>query len=92
MYGGKAVLISAYGPHGGHPYEDRYDFFSTLSDLYSRISSHGAKIVIGDLNARVVNVQPGEEHVVGPFLFGNQHSAPDPLSNRNLLVHFLPSA
>ena len=67
--GGKVVLISAYAPHGGHPYEDRNDFFSSLSDTYLRLSSHSQKNVIGDLNARVANVQPGKEHVVGPFLF-----------------------
>ena len=39
-----------------------------------RLSSHVAKIVIGDFNAKVGNVHPGEEHVVGQFLCRNQHS------------------
>ena len=67
--GGKAALISAYAPQGRHPYDDRNDFFLMVSDTYTCLSSHGPKIVIGDLNARVANVYPGEEHVVGPFLF-----------------------
>ena len=86
--GGKTVFISAYATHGGHPYEDCNDLFSYFSDTYLRLFSHVVKIVIGDLNARVANVHPSADHVVGPFLFVIKHFGPDTLSNRNMVVQF----
>ena len=86
IQGGKAVLFSAYAPHGGYSYEDRQTYFSDLSAAYSRVSSHGPKIIMGDLNDRLAYTQSGEADIIGEFTFGSEHNANDPLSNRNLLV------
>ena len=61
-------------------------FFSDLSAAYSRVSFHGPKIFMGDLNARIAYAQSGEAYIIGEFTFGSEHNANDPLSNRNLLV------
>ena len=80
--GGKVVLISAYAPHSGKPPQERASFFNDLTTLYSTTSANGAKVVLGDLNARLHQRYPGEDAIMGPHVFGNPAAVANPESNR----------
>ena len=86
--GGNITFISAYAPHGGDEAVERASFFDELQSFANRISAHGPKFICGDFNARLHHQVPGEESVVGPYVFGNPNATIDPQANRSLLVEF----
>ena len=84
--GGKAVVFNAYAPHGGRGHDERQQFYSQLADVYRSTSSHGIKLIAGDLNARLHKRLAGEEERVGEFVFGNPRQVLKEGSNRELLI------
>ena len=88
---GKLALISAYAPHSGRPYDERQNFFTQLDCAYQRTSVNGPRIVFGDLNARLHDCLPGEEDVIGDFVFRTGRAAVELSSNRELLVELCTS-
>ena len=72
--GGKLVITSAYSPHSGKPYTDRQAFYDELSAHIANQSFHGFQMVLGDFNARLHRAFPGEEEILGPYVFGNPQS------------------
>ena len=69
--GGKLVIVNGYAPHNGHPFDVRQQFYSELAEEYSRVSSYGLKMICGDLNARLLRQLPGEEDIMGDYVFGS---------------------
>ena len=86
--GGKMSIITAYAPHSGYDFADRQSFFHSLSEFVHKQSVHGPKLVFGDLNARLFRQLPGEEHLIGPYVFENRVAKISPCANRHLLVEF----
>lgn len=84
--GGKMALISAYAPHSGWPFDSRQDFFHQLADMYQRTSINVPKLILGDLNARILRRLPGEGTIIGGPMFGTPTAALRLASNRELLL------
>jgi len=84
--GGSMAILCAYAPPGTKPREQRQQFYSTLGDVASTVTTHGPKILAGDFNARLHEQQGGEEHIMGPGVFGKKGHAADEDSNRSLLI------
>ena len=61
--GGIFGIFSAYAPHNLYPLADRFQFYAELDHEYRTMSANVGKLVVGDLNARVGNQCPGEEHL-----------------------------
>jgi len=72
---GKVALFSAYAPPQtpNHPFEERQKFFNDLSTLFTSTSCNGPKLILGDLNARLHVILPGEENIIGPNIV--QHAS-----------------
>ena len=68
--GGITTFVSAYAPHDGHDFELRHDFFSLLFESTGTVGKHTSCTVLGDFNAQLGNVGKGEDHIIGPFVFG----------------------
>eukprot|EP00959_Pyramimonas_sp_CCMP1952_P145021 3036134-Pyramimonas_sp.AAC.1 len=79
--GGKIVICSAYAPHSGKPPEDRQHYFQELTQFIGSLSCHGPVFLCGDLNARLHFQRPGEEAIIGRYVFGNPHAQHNPESN-----------
>ena len=80
------ALISAYAPHSGYSFDQRQLFFEQLGDMIKNTSVNGMKLVAGDLNARLHRRFPGEEDIMGEFIFGNEGADMILGSNRELMV------
>jgi len=89
--GGKMVVFSAYAPHGRKPFEERQTFFTELHDAFNSTSSHGIKVIGGDLNARLHKRLAGEEAMLGEFVLGNPARVLEPGTNRELLMELCSS-
>ena len=88
VQGGKVPIVCAYAPQGGRDFVSRQSFFYELGSVVNKCSSHGPKIILGDLNARLHHQRTGEENIIGPYAFGNREAQEDPLANRSLLLEF----
>ena len=89
--GGKLALLSAYAPHSGRPFDERQRFFTQLDQAYQRTSVNGMRLVFGDLNARLHIRLPGEEDLIGDFVYETGRAATERNSNRELLVELCTS-
>ena len=67
--GGKMAIFSAYAPQSGRHYDERQEFFQNLASFVKSTSSHGPKIICGDFNARLYRRLPGEEEIMGQYIF-----------------------
>ena len=56
-----------------------------MADL-GRTSRNCCTIIMGDMNAKLGTVHPGEEDYIGPYVFQSDIGGKDPNSNRELLV------
>ena len=53
MAGGIFGLVTAYAPHNLYDLSDRFAFYVALDSLFRKLSANVAKIIVGDLNARL---------------------------------------
>ena len=90
--GGKVALISAYAPHAGRPFEERFGFFQQLCGFWRSISVNGPRICFGDFNSRLYCKLAGEEDHIGQFYFQNRMATLRPDLNRFLLLEFCACA
>ena len=65
-------VLSPYAPHTGYDFSDRQNFFHALAEFVISQSTHGPKLICGDFNARLFRQLPGEEDVIGPYVYENQ--------------------
>ena len=72
IQGGKMNVLTAYAPHTGYDFSDRQIFFFALAEFVNKQSAHGPKLICGDFNARLFTQLPGEEDVIGPYVYENQ--------------------
>ena len=91
VQGGKLALISAYAPHAGRPFEERFNFFQQLTSFWHSISVNGPKICMGDFNSRLYCRMAGEEEYIGIHFFTNRLRPFEPRMNRFLLLEFCAS-
>ena len=84
--GGVLTLINVYAWANTHDFDTRHDFFTDLVQIFAKGRSHGPTILLGDLNARLLQRYAGEEDVIGDFVYHNHISKWTPTSNRELLV------
>ena len=47
------VLFNVYAPQSGRPYCERQLFYAELAQFVERTSSHGPKVICGDMNSRL---------------------------------------
>ena len=71
-------MVNDYGARQRH--------FSEVANVYSSLSCHGLKIVVGDFNARLHKPLAGEDEILGPHCFGNPDFSQNLESNRELLL------
>ena len=57
-----------------------------MTEIFSATSSHGPKILLADWNARLYRRLPGEDDIIGPYIFDNPDAIIAGDSNRNLLL------
>ena len=70
--GGILGLVIAYAPHNLHDLADRFQFNVDLDTHFWKLTANVAKVVVGDINARLGDRLPGEDLIIGPHTFGNQ--------------------
>ena len=80
------VLINVYAPHGGYDEEHRRGFYEALAEFWLTVRPHGPTIALGDFNARLFRRCPGEENVLGPFMFKKDDAQIVAGKNRELLL------
>ena len=88
---GKPGICGVYAPHNGHPYSLRQRFFSELTEFARTFSTHGAKVILGDLNARLYRQVSGEGRFVGPYVFSNASANIPSDANRHLMLELCSS-
>ena len=86
--GGILTLITVYIPHDGHSLDERQAAFADLSKATGTRTSHTSTLILGDFNAQLGDTEPGEEEVVGPFVFKKQLRTKNIITNRELLLEF----
>ena len=86
--GGKTAVFTAYAPQSGRQFSERLSFYQELAQFVSQSSCHGPKLVLGDFNARLCQREPGEEAIIGEYVFGNAPAPPNQNANRHLLLEF----
>ena len=84
--GGQVAIISAYAPHSGHSFDSRQLFFEQLGTMIDKTSANGMKVVMGDMNARLLSQLPGEEDCIGEHVLGTGRLRAELGSNRDLLL------
>ena len=86
--GGKIAIMTVYAPQSGRSFDERFTFFNTLFEFWKSLSSHGPKLIYGDLNSRLYEQYAGEDEIFGPYFFKNsvKHITSD--MNRFLLMEF----
>ena len=84
--GGMLNFVSAYAPQSALPFEQRFNFFSDLAKAVPPATTHSSTLVMGDFNARLGGVGPGEENIIGPFAFEGLTRTGDTATNRDLLM------
>ena len=88
VVGGSVSILSVYAPHNMKDLAERFSFYETLDICYDKISVNGAKLIVGDFNARLGMQRPGEEAVLGPYSFGREARHAVEVPNRDLLLEF----
>ena len=83
--------MTAYAPHNLHDLADRFRFYVDLDTHFRKLSANVAKMVVGDMNARLGDRLPGEDLIIGPHTFGNQAARRVEVPNRDLLMEFCES-
>ena len=86
------VIVCAYAPHSGYPFDVRQEFFQQLNEFLQRQSCHGPKIVCGDFNARLYWQQDGDSAFLGPYLFSNELAVIPETANKYLLLELCASS
>ena len=89
--GGIIGIICAYAPHNLKPLPDRFGFFSQLDGAYRSLSGNLGNVIFGDLNARLGNQLPGEDHIIGAHTFGRRAVHEVEVPNRDLLMELCES-
>ena len=84
--GGLLHVIAAYAPHSDYRYEVRKDFFDQLLSAWGTVGSHTCTMALGDFNAKLFDQMPGDEDVIGRFLFRSPVRQDLPQTNRELLL------
>ena len=86
--GGKLAVISAYAPHAGRPFDERFNFFQDVTTYWQSISVNGQKMCFGDFNSRLYCKYAGEEDIIGSHYVKNQEKHMVASMNRFLLIEF----
>ena len=79
-------MLCAYAPHSGHPFQERQAFFHNFAPFYTKLSSHGPKLLFSDMNARILKNMDSEEDLVGSKLRRNDGATIRDDSNCHLLI------
>jgi hypothetical protein len=89
--GGIIGIICAYAPRNLKLLPDRFGFFSQLDGAYRSLSGNFGNVIFGDLNARLGNQLPGEDHIIGAHTFGRRAVHEVEVPNRDLLMELCES-
>jgi len=74
--GAPSHLISTYAPHQGTTVDHlRAPYWNKLTNVISNIPKTHFTSIFRDLNVRLEAILSGEEHIIGPKLFGKGMSA-----------------
>ncbi len=84
--GGMLNVVSAYAPHSGYPCEIRKAFFDNFGTAWPRPTAHTDTVAFGDFNAKLFGQLPGDEDVIGRFVFKSPLRADLATTNRELLL------
>ena len=84
--GGTLKVLSCYAPHSKKPYDVRKKFYNDLLSNWKVSTSHTSTMVLGDFNAKLFHRLPGEEDILGSFVFASPFSVDLASSNRELLL------
>jgi len=83
---GTLQILSVYAPHSGRSYDIRKHFFDELLSCWKSPNLHSCTMVLGDFNAKLYHRLPGEEEVLGDYVFDSPFSRALPTSSRELLL------
>ena len=84
--GGHIALVTVLAPHTLRPPDEKLSFYDELEKHIERVRVNGNLHIIGDLNARLGQQRPSEDHIHGGYNCGReaQHIVETP--NRDLLT------
>ena len=86
VVGGILGLVTAYAPHNLHSLPDRFQFYVDLDIQFRKLSANVAKMIVGDMNARLGAQLPGGDHFIGPYTFGRRAAHQVETPNRDVLL------
>ena len=89
--GGTFAVITVLAPHNLRPQDEKWNFYDQLSNVMLNTSTNGPKLIFGDLNARLGQARPGEQHIVGPHSFGVEARHQVEMPNRDFLLELCRS-
>ena len=89
----KVNLVNVYAPHSGHNPQTKTDFYHSLTRIIQETPKHETNLVLGDFNARIMEVLPQEQHLLGDFIYREADSSINHLSqgqvdNRHRFIEF----
>eukprot|EP00959_Pyramimonas_sp_CCMP1952_P163360 3414917-Pyramimonas_sp.AAC.1 len=67
--GGVLHIISARAPHGGFDCGIRRNLFDQLAEICPAPNRRVGSVILGDLNARLSDREPGDEDIIGDHMF-----------------------
>ena len=77
-------LTNVYAPHAGLTSQTKTDFYDSLAHIVRQQPPHQINLILGDFNARLMEILPGERSILGQFLYRDHESTISNLSNGQL--------
>ena len=73
-------LTNVYAPHAGLTSQTKTDFYDSLAHLVRQHPPNQINLILGDFDARLMEILPGERTILGQFSYRDPESA---ISNRS---------
>ena len=78
---GTIAITGAHAPHAGTPESVKDQFYDQLTKIDEELAcKKNIHYLVGDMSARLICRMPAEEHIVGPYVFGEEDDTLDRLS------------
>ena len=84
-------LTNVFAPHAGLASQTKTGFYDSLAHLVRQQPPHQINLILGDFNARLMEIRTGERKILGQFIYRDPESAilnlsGGQLENRNIFT------
>ena len=95
MLGLTANFTGTHAPHAGASQKQKHDYYKQLNDLADTFGNQNIHLILGDLNARVIENLPGEFTHIGQHVLKSEGAtventlSPGQQQNREMFMDFI---